>query len=94
MIAYIQRYGEQRTRNTVIAALYIATGRVGRRPFVAAEIREVALELIRVSGEDGSISTETVKRVLEPINGEVLEFADRNRGLYQLKDISMRKGLF
>ncbi|HLD57137.1 MAG TPA: hypothetical protein VJA47_02465, partial [archaeon] len=85
MISYIQKYGEPRTRNIVVAALYVLTGKYGRRKFSATEIRHGALDLIRGFGEDGSISPETVKRVMEPINGDVLEFADRRKGTYQLK---------
>ncbi len=87
MRAFISRYGEQKTRNTVIAALYLVTGREGRRVYTDEEIRLYALELIRNSGEEGSISPEMVNRMLAPVNGEVLEFADRENGLYMLKDI-------
>lgn len=88
MISFVSKYGEARARNTVVAALYLATGREGRRPFTAEEIRRYALEMISASGEDGSISPEMVNRVLAPINGEVLEVAERENGRYMLKEIA------
>ena len=90
MIPYIKKYGEEKTRHTVAAALYIAAGREGGRQVTAKEIRRYFLELVRIYREDGSVSTEMVNRMLAPVNGEVLEFADRERGVYQLRDIRLR----
>ena len=92
MIPYIKKYGEQKTRHTVVSALYIATGAEGRKLFKASEIRRYAIDEINRRGELGSLSTETINRVLAPVNGDVLEFADRERGLYQLKEIKLRYG--
>ncbi len=93
MIPYIKKYGEEKTRRTVLAALYIATGKEGRRPFRTSEIRRYFLDFARGCDESGSISPQMVNRMLEPINGEVLESADRERGVYRLKDISLNRPL-
>lgn len=89
MLPYIKIYGKEKTRLTVVEAIYLATGMEGRSHFHAPKIRQYALDIINRRGEHGTISSRMVNRMLASVNREVFEEEMNGHKGYKLKPIRM-----